>query len=485
MKKKDWTLLGLTAVYSFLFYHEMSGLNYLIFTCCFLIAKLINSPKSLTQLNVVVVSLACIVSSACFAYYGSSLALLANWVSFLVLVGIGMNQRTSVLFALLYGLFSFVSSPVYWVINLVNRKKQDSESKVNFKKGILIGLPILIAFLFIFLYRSANPVFDEFLNQINFDWISFSWLFFTFFSLLFLYGCMSPRKGEKLALIDEVPSTTLLKESSYNPFVILGKEMFVKDEFFSGKLLFILLNCILLLVNLLDFNFIFISKTLPENMSFATFLHQGVGTLVFSILISIVIILFYFRGELNFVKESKTLKILATLWVLQNVFLLISVCVKNGMYIDYYGLTYKRIGIYVYALLTTIGLISTLFKIYQTKRNIFLVRFNGWSFFVVLIFSSLIHWDQVVVNHNLKSKGEIDFYYLLSMSDSTLPSLLELKHKIPSAIQQERFIYLFEIKLKRFQRDQKNRNWKSNVYLLSKTDQKLKNYKYINEIYRY
>jgi hypothetical protein len=485
MKTKDWILIGLTAVFTYLFYKEMAGLNYALFTTCFLLAKFLLNPKELKQANVLVASIACLTSCMCFAYYGSALALLSNWISFLVLIGIGMNSKTSVLFAFLYGLFSFISSPVFWVKDMIRRKETNSLKRLHLKKVILVTLPILIAFLFVFLYQSANPIFSAFLEKIDLDLISFSWLFFTLFAFLFLFGCLFPRKGKKLSELDEVQSTDLQQKTSYDPLIILGKEMFVKDEFFSGKLLFILLNTILLLVNILDFDFIFITKTLPDNMTFASFLHQGVGTLVFSIIISIVIILFYFRGELNFVKTNKTLKILATLWVLQNIFLLISVCLKNDMYIEFYGLTYKRIGIYVYALLTSIGLLSTLLKIYQTKSNIYLIRFNGWSFFLVLVLSAFIHWDQLVVDHNLKSKGEIDFYYLLSMSDTTLPSLLEVKTKISSIEKQKRFLYYYEVKLKQFQRNQNERTWKSGIYLNAQVDEQMNEYKYVNVIFRY
>lgn len=463
MKKNDWILITLTGLYSFLFYGESVGINLSIFTLALILGFILQDIEILKKKNWIIIAFSCVITAFCVSYLGSNLSILANILSLFILVGMSMSSKSSVLFSLIYGTFSLISSPIYAIVDLMNKKTEGPSVFKYKKKIILTTIPVFITILFFLMYKNSNPIFESFAAQINFDWISWGWISFTLIGIIFLYGVIHPKKINKLVRMDEVESLNIdplkTKELKLFSWTIL-----VIDEYFSAKLLFILLNALIAIVNLLDFNFIFITRELPDDLTFAEYLHQGVGMLVVSIAISIVIILFYFRGQLNFYKNNKTLKILAYIWIIQNIFLLFSVCMKNQMYIENYGLTYKRIGIYIYALLTFIGLVTTVLKVYQVKINLYLVRLNGWTFYSVLLVSALINWDVLIVNYNLKGKKDYDIYYLLSLSDATIPALINLNTNNLDQKKQQFAERKISKKIEAFKKGQKEESWKSRTY---------------------
>jgi hypothetical protein len=104
--------------------------------------------------------------------------------------------------------------------------------------------------------------------------------------------------------------------------------------------------------------------------------------------------------------------------------MIFSTAVRNSMYVHAYGLTEKRIGVYVYLLLAAIGLLTTGLKIFRSFSNSYLIRLNSWIFYAVLIVASFIGWDKMIANYNLKRTDAFyNFNYMLNLSDSTLPKL--------------------------------------------------------------
>ena len=197
------------------------------------------------------------------------------------------------------------------------------------------------------MYRSSSTLFDALAAKINWDFISWNWIVFTLGGLILLYGFFYQKRIGMLDSLDANTSNNLTSGHT-KPIFLFGKELSLMDENFSGTLLFVLLNVLVLIVNILDVDFIFGGQKLPMGISYADFIHQGIEMLITSIIVAISIILFYFRGGLNFYQNNKTIKVLASLWVLQNALMLFSSFVRNNMCVHEYGLSYKHIGVYVY-----------------------------------------------------------------------------------------------------------------------------------------
>jgi hypothetical protein len=148
--------------------------------------------------------------------------------------------------------------------------------------------------------------------------------------------------------------------------------------------------------------------------------------LILSILLSMGIMLYFFRKNQHFFPRGGWLHRLSYLWILQNGILLISVGLRNYHYIAYHGLAYKRIGVIFFLLLTLIGLFTLFFKIRDARSAFFLFRTNGWAVYVVMLSICLINWDPFIARYNLTRDypGRIDTEFLLSLSDKALPILV-------------------------------------------------------------
>jgi len=178
----------------------------------------------------------------------------------------------------------------------------------------------------------------------------------------------------------------------------------------SGIISFICLN-VLLLIFVITFNYeqFFESRTV-YNLSAET--HERVNVVIFSILMAIGLIMFYFRGGFNFDEKANRLKILAKIWILLNAALVFSAFIKNTEYIyETDLLTYKRLGVYAFLILSLIGLFFTFIKIQKRKTNAFLFNKMFWYFYGVLLMCSFINWGGIITRYNItKDRFCIDYH---------------------------------------------------------------------------
>ncbi len=201
-----------------------------------------------------------------------------------------------------------------------------------------------------------------------------------------------------------------------------------------------MVNLLLIVVNVIDIQWIWFGFEVPVDFSLKQFVHEGTWMLIISILLSMVILMVLFRNNLNFYARSKGLRTLALLWVGQNLVLGISVFLRNYHYIAFHGLAYKRIGVIVFLGLVLLGLVTLYFKVRDKKSLFYLARINGWAAFAILVASTTVDWDSVIVQFNLNhwNQGEIDVDNYLAMSDKVLPLLYADIDKVEAQMAQHR-----------------------------------------------
>ena len=136
----------------------------------------------------------------------------------------------------------------------------------------------------------------------------------------------------------------------------------------------IALNALLLCVNLLDINVFFLERN-AMNSDYSSMLHKGTWILIFSIILSAIIVLYIFRKNLNFYPKNKSLKIATYIWICQNVLLTCSVLMRVYHYVIHHGLAYKRIGVVIFVSATLFGLATLIFKV-KAKKNKYLFTQN-------------------------------------------------------------------------------------------------------------
>lgn len=427
MKKNDVILVIAVLAYSFLFFEQIAGINFLLFNLLLVSLLLWKDKNLIKDKNWCIIAAGSIITAVFVFIHGNTLCFISNCTSLLLLSAMSISKNSSLLLGLLYSLYSTIASVAFMVIDILERKSETKENRKNvfWQRLLLISIGFLIIIVLFFLYRESNPLFKDFTKNINLDFISLSWIRFTLLGLVILYGFFYHRNFGVLYQYDVTIPNKLAHEMPVLKETSGFQKFFTTDiELKTGIILLILLNLLIVIVNALDVTYLWAGNGVPKDMNYSESVHQGVGTLIFSILIAISIILFFFRSELNFAKGNKTIKLFAILWIVQNIMMVISTIYRNYQYIDGFGLTYKRIGVYAYLLLAAFGLISTFIKIASVRSNWFLFRFNSWTFYIVLVIASAFNWDHYITNYNLAYAKNLDTEYLLNLSDANIPELL-------------------------------------------------------------
>ncbi len=475
MKKNDWFILLATASYTFLFYEQSAGFNFLLFNIVLVVLLLIRDKSLLAKPAWLAAATGSLLSAAFVFVYGTWLPIIANIISLLMLEGLSINAESSLLIAVVNSWYTILITLPFGIKRVFTESEQPNENSL-LKKLPLLLIPLAISGIFFLLYREANPVFEKYTDEISLDFISFSWIVFTATGFILMAGFFYHHVIAWLYETDRV-SPDNLKVITLEDHMHANQLFSFTNEMLSGIILFVLLNLLLLSVNILDV-YTCITQKLPEGVKLAQYLHDGTNTLILSICLAIAIILVVFRGYLNFFEKNRLLKALAFGWIIQNAVLIITTAQRNWWVIESSGLTRRRIGIYVYLTLCLIGLATTLVKVARKKSNWFLFRKNSWAFYGVLIACCFVDWDDFIVQYNCSHFKALDFGYIdrnyqADLGHTSLASLFEYYKQERKEAQTQNKIFNMVIVSNMFNRydalkkETAEASWKS--YCLSKT----------------
>lgn len=408
-------------MYSVFFYEQHVGVNFLLFTIVMLGLFFFQDKKAFKNKSVLLLSGTAIFAASFASVHGSYLSLWATIISLMIIPGVMINKRSNILLDFATTLVNIIASSVFMIMEMVDSGKSEKEKGLLRLLKYLVPLVFIVAFFFI--YRSMNPLFENFTQEIA-DLISLEYIFFTLGGFALIFSVYKQKRGNS---IDEWEKNWLINIDQNN----------VKTPYWNEGvafiILFIVLNLMLISVNLMDINFLYLGSGMPEGITHKQFLHKGVGMLILSILLGISLLLYFFRGALNFSKNKTIVKVLAYLWVAQNIFMVISTTLRNNIYVNDALLSYKRIGVYFWLLFALIGLITLFLKLSKNKTVWYLVRYNFLVLFLALVVSSAFDFDQIISDFNInrakqvKEISSFDKRYLLSLSDGNIADLHELK----------------------------------------------------------
>jgi hypothetical protein len=128
------------------------------------------------------------------------------------------------------------------------------------------------------------------------------------------------------------------------------------------------------------------------------------------------VILFYFKGGFNFDEKAKNLKKLAKIWIFLNGVLILSTIIKNSEYVSFFGLTYKRLGVYAFLILAIIGLVISFIKITKQKTNAFLFNQMIWYFYGTILLCSFVNWGNLITNYNISVNKGVEPTFLSGLN---------------------------------------------------------------------
>jgi len=425
--KKHQIILACSLIFILLFYNESVGINLSVFGVVLtLLISYFFQEKFVDRSHLLLV-MTSILSCFAFAWYGDtasffSLALSILFLQFKTQDGqLKMIQVFPLIF--LNGITSLGRIFIFsqW---LPERKIHNDFAK---KLVAFVIIPVVFLGLFFIVYSFGSDhfssIFTDYQLDINFYqliamcilgfYISFSFWNYWVPDVCYQYNSK---------LNNDFTNVSEIRNQSTFSFLDL------EFERKSGEITLFLLN-IMLLVFIGTYNYEqFFEVVEKANLSSDT--HERVNAVIFSILMAVGVILFYFKGGFNFDEKAGSLKKLAKVWISLNVILIISAIIKNSEYVSFYGLTYKRLGVYAFLLLAIIGLMVSFQKIRRQKTNAFLFNQMIWYFYATVLLCSYVNWGSLITNYNISVKKGVEPVFLsgLNFNDETRRAYFKANH---------------------------------------------------------
>ncbi len=467
--------LLMALVFQWFFWAEKPGLNLLLFSSLVLGLLLYLHPESHRNSRVWVTVVGTLFTGVMVIWHNSGTAKVIHVGATLLAAGyIQRPQLRSAAYAMGQTIGGYVNLLHTWYLSV----QEISQGRAWLRQGLgyakLVVIPLVAVIIFAMLLGAANPKLAEMGSNAvgwlgtwleNWSWgrLGYYGLGLGLVSALLLPRAMGAWVGREKDLQDQLRR---VRKSHKKSFPLTG----LRREFRTGVLLLIMVNLLLLANNLVDFNWIWWDFQPEAGFDLTQFVHEGTYYLIISILLAMGIMLYFFRGNLNYFRNNRLLRTLAYVWISQNAFLTLSVALRNYHYIAESGLAYKRIGVFFFLSLVLFGLFSLLMKIRDRMSIYYLMRVNGWAVYAAALALCVVNWDVQITRYNLAhaektdSISSLDREFLLEMTAAALPELLS-HQEVFSQTQDPRTASYYQQwlhrDLTRFEEHQANYSWLS------------------------
>lgn len=279
--------------------------------------------------------------------------------------------------------------------------------------------PLLMAVIFVLLFKSANPLIGFYLAKLNFsvelrEFISpLRWMFWGF------AGC--------LCWVLLRPRSKLGKASAGLPETADFDRWLDRSSLVVSLAVF---NILFAVQNGLDIAYLWGgAEGLPEGMTFARYAHASAYPLVVTALLAGGYVLVTFDERCRKYRTQASVW-LVTLWVAQNIFLVFSAIDRTVSYVEVYSLTYLRIAALIWMGLVALGLALILARIFLQRTNRWLVNMNMLALFAVLYVCCFTNFDRVIADYNVRHAREVtgegaslDLYYMRFLGPDAVVAL--------------------------------------------------------------
>lgn len=461
-KLKFVLLLVGTFLFNFLFWKEAIGLNALIFTVFIFGIVIFSFPDYLKSKNALIVTLGTFITSVTITLHASELAVFV-WVFSIVLLQpfIHYRELKTIIYSSFSAITSFISSFQLIGDYLNQEKKSSVKLKNTFRFLKLTLIPIVVLYIFYWIFKLANPVFDDLSDRFFItirEWFKMIFKNLTLVEIIFtvwgfiVIGWFMYKMKQDYIVHDEKKYVETItrkrRKKIINKFIRpkIGLKMLLKNEFRTGIIMIAAVNVLLLFINIIDISTIWINFEYTAKFDLKQFVHEGTYLLILSILLSIAIMIYFFRKNLNFYPNNKLLKIISYVWIVQNLILLASVIIRNAHYIHYFGLAYKRLGIFFFLTSVIFGLITLYIKINNKKSGFWLIKVNSWAVYIGFVLFAVPDWDMIIAKHNLSHpmKNNVETSFLLTFDNKALPLIDQNKEILKQSTQYNTYRYFYD-----------------------------------------
>lgn len=411
--KKHHLIFVCSLIFTLLFYDQSVGLNGSIFGLVltgFICYFFQDRFTSRTHLFLVVTS---VLSCISFAWYGDFVSFLALAMSVCFLQFKTQEKELKILQVFPIAFINGITSLGRML--MFSQWLPKREIKNDFAKKMIayFVIPAVFVGLFFVVYAFGSDhfssLFTDYYLDVNFFEIILITLLGFYISFTFWNYWVPEVCYDKNSMLDnEFNDETAIRNQRTFSFLDIDFERK------SGEITLFFLN-VLLLVFIVTYNYEqFFEVVEKSKLSAAT--HERVNAVIFSIVMAVGVIMFYFKGGFNFDEKAKNLKQLSKIWIFLNAILIVSTLIKNAEYVSFYGLTYKRLGVYAFLILALIGLVFTLLKIKKQKTNAYLVNQMVWYFYGTILLCSYINWGNLVTTYNISVNKGVEPMFLSNLN---------------------------------------------------------------------
>jgi len=285
--------------------------------------------------------------------------------------------------------------------------------------GIAVWVvPVLMSCVFLMLFASANPLIERWLSAANLaklsSHLSAPRILFWLLALCLIWPFVHQRWHRTRA-------------SAAHPALAIGAGELLSTATVLRSL--ILFNLLFAVQTALDIAFLWGSAALPADITYAGYAHRGAYPLILTALLAAGFVLVAMRPG-GPAEQSKVIRPLVYLWVVQNVMLVISSILRLDLYVETYLLTYWRVAAFIWMLLVATGLVLILARIALQRSNAWLIRLNLIAAISTLYLCSLTNFAAIIADYNVSHSREmtgegveVDINYLLSLGPQALPGI--------------------------------------------------------------
>lgn len=409
--------LALAVAFTGLFQHTGIGINLLLFEGLAVAALALGTHRPVITPLLRPLMLGVFATAVAVVVHASSMAVVLNLLSVALTAGLLLApQLSSLHHALLLAVRHLWRVPAAFKGLIPVRGTAAARTALTPRTAVtMAGVPVVLV-LFATLYSGSNPYFgaqvDRFYAFIGDADLTLLLTFLLgmlisgFLVLRTVHACFLAWAGAKHDSLGTVAPPT------------------DRTELRTAITLFAALNALLLLLNILDvqhvwLHFAFTGQYLKE------FVHQGTWMLIVSIVLGAALVLHFFRGGLNFIRGKGPLQWLCLAWLAQNAVLAASVGMRTYWYVHHYGLAYKRIGVVLFLLTVVVALWLVARKVLHMRSAYYLTRWTALTAYLVLVTAALFDWDTIITRHNLAHRHQafVELGFLAFLDERTLPQL--------------------------------------------------------------
>ncbi|WP_313028749.1 DUF4153 domain-containing protein [Soonwooa sp.] len=415
--KKIHLILCFSIMFFLLFYDESAGINLALLGAVYSIVIYALTPKFLRSERLKVMLIFSLVSCGAFAYYGYFISFFAIVISVFLLRLFSLSKELKPILTIPLAMGQGLSFPFRFFSFKEWLPKTNTEICVQ-KVLAVVVIPSAFLMVFFAIYTYESDTFAIFFGNINFNFNIYEVLAISFLGFFIAFNVWNIT----------IPSFIYSSNHHFrNDFVnedIAQKPTFdfldLNLERLSGVVSLLLLN-VMLVFFLFSFNYeqFYVGESSAAELSGAT--HERVNAVILSIIMAVLVIMFYFKSNFNFDNQAVWLRRLVYIWILLNMLLVFSALIKNLEYVTELGLTYKRLGVFGFLLMALLGLALTFYKIYKRKTNLFLVNTMLWAFYGIVLACCMVNWGSLATRYNLENnKGSFDYLKSLNFNDDIL-----------------------------------------------------------------